>query len=161
MSRLLLWVFVMTLGQISLASAAAALQLSEEEVADLIAAQKKLVTIDRNGCIVDPNDDGTTIVVCGDSEEDQRNRIPGSGPVDNDRIRRGEAISTRRAGEKDNRACGVIGTGLGCTELPQNWIKGNYSPPYPPDFKDVIAGLPEPDQVVAEGSNQDPKAPPE
>lgn len=161
MSRRHLCLFAAMLLLPPLASGAGAFQPSEERAADAIAAQKKLVTIDRDGCIVDPNDDGKTIVVCGESEENKRYRSRGDGSIDTDRIRRGEAISTQRAGAKDNRFCSVIGFDVGCTQLPKNWIKGNYSPPYPPDYKDVIAGLPEPDQVVAEGSNQDPKSPPE
>ncbi|MFC4291173.1 hypothetical protein ACFOWX_01965 [Sphingorhabdus arenilitoris] len=136
-----------TIAGLALPSSAIAQQLSDGEIAGMIARQKQLVKIDRNGCIVDPEDDGGTIVVCGPDEVAEGQQIFGPPPINTDRIRRGEGISTERAAARDNRNCGVIGSGLGCTKLPENWIKGSYSPPYPPDFAAVIEGLPDQEQV--------------
>jgi hypothetical protein len=150
MSRLLFGVLVMTSMSYETAIAFAA---TDDPAPEYIARQKRLVTIDRDGCIVNPDDADNTIVVCAEGEDERLQKRSKSRLADPDRIWRGEAVSTKRAGARDNRSCGVIGAGLGCVKLPENWIKGNYSPPYPPDFKDVIAGLPEAEMVVTSGSN--------
>jgi hypothetical protein len=65
-----------------------------------------------------------------------------------DRIRRGEAVSTTRAAERDRSGCGKVGIDTGCTQLPKNNMGfGKPPPPMPPDFADVIRGLPEPDDI--------------
>jgi hypothetical protein len=157
MSRLLLGVIAMTLLSYD---GAAAQQPSKEKVAAIIEQQKKLVKISRDGCIVDPQDDGTTIIVCGESEDNKSQRM-GPGPINNDRIRRGEAISTTRAGERDNSQCNAVGGPYGCIKLPMNRMGGFGSVPPPAiPLEEVLRGLPEPDMIVQEGTNVDlPKAP--
>jgi hypothetical protein len=157
MSRLLLGVMAMTLLSYQSVSAQ---PLDKEEISTLIGRQKKLVKIDRNGCIVDPEDDGNTIVVCGESEDNRRQKLP-PGPIDTDRIRRGEAISTKRAGEKDNSQCFAVGGPYGCIKLPTNGVGFGSVPPPAIPLEEVLRGLPEPDMIVPEGSNADPKQPQE
>ncbi|NJM50512.1 MAG: hypothetical protein HC843_06175 [Sphingomonadales bacterium] len=137
MSRLVLFPLAMTLLSCFFLAPQQVLaqQLSDADIAAMIARQKLMVAIDRNGCLIDPENDGNTIIVCGPDEVAEGQKTGAPPVIDTDRIRRGEAVSTDRAGARDNRNCGVVGSGLGCTRLPENWIKGSYSPPYPPDLQ--------------------------
>ena len=157
MSRLVLSVFVMTL--LSYPDAKAQ-QKADDTAKAMIDLQRSMVSIDRNGCIVNKEDEENIIVVCGPDEEAERQALRSERVINEDKIRRGEAVSTVRAAAADKRNCGVIGSGMGCIQLPENWIKGDYSPPYPPDFADVMKGLPDQKQV---NSAQDfnPAPPPE
>lgn len=136
MSRLLVAVFALS------ASAVSAQPLSDEEIAAQIEKARRLVAVDAEGCVKYPQSD--EIVVCGENSENKRQKLdPGS--VDNDRIRRGEAVSTERAA-----GC-VYGDKLCRTPLSGGTPFG-YVPPVALDYFEVMKGLPEPDMVVPEGS---------
>ena len=154
MSRLVLGVLAMTM--LSRCDAHA-MALTDEEIKELIDRQRQTISIDSNGCLKNLNDKADEIVVCGEPEENKTQRLPIKAVPDENKLRRGEAVSTTRAAAKDNRNCGVIGSGLGCIELPKNWVKFGGVPPRAILFSEVIKGLPEPDAVVTEGSAQEPR----
>ena len=136
MSRLLVAAFALS------AAAVSAQPLSDEEIAAQIEKARRLVAVDAEGCVKYPQSD--EIVVCGENSENKRQKLdPGS--VDNDRIRRGEAVSTERAA-----GC-VYGDKLCRTPLSGGTPFG-YVPPVALDYFEVMKGLPEPDMVVPEGS---------
>ncbi len=135
MSRLLVAAFALS------AAAVSAQPLSDEEIAAQIEKARRLVAVDAEGCVKYPQSD--EIVVCGENSENKRQKLdPGS--VDNDRIRRGEAVSTERAA-----GC-VYGDKLCRTPLSGGTPFG-YVPPVALDYFEVMKGLPEPDMVVPEG----------
>lgn len=136
MSRLLVAAFALS------AAAAFAQPLSDEEIAAQIEKARRLVAVDAEGCVKYPQSD--EIVVCGENSENKRQKLD-PGPVDNDRIRRGEAVSTERAA-----GC-VYGDNLCRTPLSGGMPFG-YVPPVALDYFEVMKGLPEPDMVVPEGS---------
>jgi hypothetical protein len=152
MSRLLI------LPLLLICSAADAQSLSDAELAEMIAKQRRTVSIDADGCLKNPNDEDDVIVVCGEPEENRRQKLPPQS-AGNDRIRRGEAVSTTKAAAKDNRNCGVIGAGLGCITLPKNNMRFGSVPPPAIPLEEVYRGLPEPDMVVTEGSAQQQATP--
>jgi hypothetical protein len=132
-------------------SSAQAQPLTDDQIAMQIEKQRRMVAVDEYGCIKYPADD--EIVVCGPDLEKKRQRLPRSDAVDTDRIHRGEAVSTTRAAAKDRSGCGRVGIDIGCTILPSNGVSmGRAPPPMPPDFADVIRGLPDQETVVPEGS---------
>jgi hypothetical protein len=136
MSRLLVAAFALS------AAAVSAQPLSDEEIAAQIEKARRLVAVDAEGCVKYPQSD--EIVVCGENSENKRQKLdPGS--VDNDRIRRGEAVSTERAA-----GC-AYGDKLCRTPLSGGTPFG-YVPPVALDYFEVMKGLPEPDMVVPEGS---------
>jgi hypothetical protein len=136
MSRLLVAAFALS------ASAVAAQPASDAEIAEKIEKARRLVAVDVEGCVKYPQND--EIVVCGENPENKRQKLD-PGPVDNDRIRRGEAVSTERAA-----GC-AYGDRLCRTPLSGGTPFG-YVPPVALDYFEVMKGLPEPDMVVPEGS---------
>ena len=134
MSRLLV---TASLAALLLSSPAYAQQLTDAEIAAQIEKARRLVAVDAKGCIKYPV--GDEIVVCGGSDENKRNHLD-PRPVDENRIRRGEAVSTVRA------AC--------CSLIPK--LKPlvttafGYVPPVALDYHELMKGLPEPDMVVPE-----------
>ena len=138
MSRLL----VIALVALCLSSPANAQQLTDAEIAAQIEKARRLVAVDAKGCVKYPV--GDEIVVCGSSDENKRNRLD-PRPVDENRIRRGEAVSTERAA-----GC-TYGDGLCRTPL-SGGIPFGYVPPVALDYYELMRGLPEPDMVVPEGS---------
>ena len=132
MSRLLVTALLTAL---CLSSPANAQQLSEVEIAAQIEKARRLVAVDAEGCVKYPA--GDEIVVCGTSDENSRNKLD-RGPVDENRIRRGEAVSTVRA------AC--------CSPIlklkPLVTTAFGYVPPVALDYHELMKGLPEPDMVV-------------
>jgi hypothetical protein len=136
MSRLLVAAFALS------ASVVAAQPASDDEIAAQIEKARRLVAVDAEGCVKYPQND--EIVVCGENSENKRQKLD-PGPVDNDRIRRGEAVSTERAA-----GC-VYGDKLCRTPLSGGTPFG-YVPPVALDYFEVMKGLPEPDMVVPEGS---------
>ena len=139
MSRLLVAAMLATL---CLPSPAIAQRLSDTEIAAQIERARRLVAVDTEGCLKYPVSD--EIVVCGTAEENKRQKLE-RGPVNNDRIRRGEAVSTERA--------------AGCTygdKLCRTPLSGGtpfgYVPPVALDYNELMKGLPEPDMIVPEGS---------
>jgi hypothetical protein len=153
MSRLLI------LSLLLLCSAADAQSLSDAQLAAMIAKQRQTISIDADGCLKNPDDGEDVINVCGEPEENRRQKLPIQS-VDNDRIRRGEATSTTKAAAKDNRNCGVIGAGMGCIMLPKNNMRFGRVPPLAIPLAEVYAGLPEPDMVVTDGSSAPASAEP-
>jgi hypothetical protein len=141
-------------------STADAQSLSDAEFAAMIAKQRRTVSIDADGCLKNPNDNDDVIVVCGEPEENRRQKLP-QRSADNDRIRRGEALSSTKAAAKGNRNCGVIGSGLGCIILPKNSKRFGSVPPPAIPLEEVYRGLPEPDMVVTVGREAVTYAPPE
>jgi hypothetical protein len=129
---------------------AIAQSLSNEQLSAMIAKQRKAVSIDTDGCLKDPSDTEDTIVVCGESEDNKSQKLPVQ-TVDNDRIRRGEGVSSTKAAAKDNRNCGVIGAGLGCIQLPKNNMRVGSVPPPAIPLEEIYRGLPEPDMIVTDG----------
>jgi hypothetical protein len=136
MSRLLVAAFALS------ASVVAAQPASDDEIAAQIEKARRLVAVDAEGCVKYPQND--EIVVCSENSENKRQKLD-PGPVDNDRIRRGEAVSTERAA-----GC-VYGDKLCRTPLSGGTPFG-YVPPVALDYFEVMKGLPEPDMVVPEGS---------
>ena len=136
MSRLLV---VALLANLVFTASATAQQLSDAEIAAQIEKARRLVAVDEEGCVKYPV--GDEIVVCGTLEENRRQKLD-PGPVDNDRIRRGEAVSAVRAA-----CCSPI------PKLPPSWTSSfGYVPPVALDYHELMKGLPEPDMVVPEGS---------
>ena len=134
MSRLL----VMTL--LMMPFSAMAQPLTDAQIAAQIEKARRLVAVDDEGCVRYPV--GDEIVVCGASPENKRQKLD-PGPVDNDRTRSGEAVSTERA--------------AGCTSgdtLCRTPLSGGtpfgYVPPVALDYYELMKGLPEPDMVVPE-----------
>ena len=153
MSRLLIIALLfVTATSVPLAQAQAQVKpqkLSDAEIATQIEKQRRQVALDQYGCA--KYREGDEIVVCGPNTENETQKLP-RGPIDKDRIRRGEAVSTERASARDRSGCGTVGIDVGCTQLPKNTFGfGKPPPPLPPDFADVIRGLPEPEDVVEDG----------
>ena len=139
MSRLLVAAFALS------ASAALAQQGSDGEVAVQIEKARRLVAIDEEGCVKYPQSD--EIVVCGENPDNKSQRVfTERGEADENRLRRGEAISTRRAA-----AC-VRGDSMCKIYMKGVTIGFGYVPPVALDYHELMKGLPEPDMVVPEGS---------
>jgi hypothetical protein len=136
MSRLLIAAFALSAG------AASGQQTSNADIQAQIEKARRLVAVDAEGCVKYPQND--EIVVCGENPENKPQKLD-RGPVDNDRIRRGEAVSTERAA-----GC-VYGDKL-CRTPPSGGTPFGYVPPVALDYFEVMKGLPEPDMVVLEGS---------
>jgi hypothetical protein len=118
---------------------------TDAEISAQIEKQRRTIAADQYGC--PKYQDSDDIVVCGPNTENERQKLP-KGPINNDRIRRGEAVSTTRAAERDRSGCGKVGIDIGCTVLPKNIMGfGKPPPPMPPDFVDVVRGLPEPEDI--------------
>ena len=137
MSRLLVAVFAFS------ASSASAQQSSDAEIAAQIEKARRLVAVDAEGCVKYPQND--EIVVCGENPGNKRQKLD-PGPVDNDRIRRGEAVSSERAA-----GC-AYGDKL-CRTPPSGGTPFGYVPPVALDYFEVMKGLPEPDMIVPDGSD--------
>jgi hypothetical protein len=132
-------------------------KLSDEAIKAQIEKARQKVAVDQYGCVKYPA--GDEIVVCGPNTENERQKLPRSGP-DKDRIRTGEAVSTTRAATRDVSGCGVVGIDVGCTILPKNTVGiGKPPPPMPPDYAGVIQGLPEPEDIVTDGEAQNVSPP--
>jgi hypothetical protein len=122
---------------------------TDAEISEQIEKQRRTIAADQYGC--PKYRDSDEIVVCGPNTENERQKLP-KGPVNNDRIRRGEAVSSTRAAAHDRSGCGKVGIDIGCTVLPKNVMGiGKPPPPMPPDFADVVRGLPEPEDIEAAG----------
>jgi hypothetical protein len=143
LSRLLI-AFIMLLGWA--APAFAAKSLTDKEIAAQIEKQRRLVAVDSEGCVKYPV--GDEIVVCGSDAERKRQKIE-RGSADENRVRRGEAVSTKRAA-----GC-TYGDNLCRTPLSGGKAFG-YVPPVALDYYELMKGLPEPDMVVEEGDPETP-----
>jgi hypothetical protein len=94
--------------------------------------------------------EGEDIVVCGVVDDGADQLVFGDRPANEDRIRPGEAISTKKAASciGGYTACGHRLHQLGGIGF------GNVPPPAIP-LEEVYRGLPEPDMIVPEGSPAD------
>ncbi len=138
MSRLLVAAFAFS------ASAALAQQLSDAEIAAQIEAARRLVAVDESGCVKYPQED--EIVVCGENQDNMSQRVfRDRVEPDENRLRRGEAISTRRAA-----AC-LPGDNMCKIYMPGTGIGFGYVPPPAIPLEEVLRGLPEPDMIVTNG----------
>ncbi|MBK8375885.1 hypothetical protein [Sphingorhabdus sp.] len=120
-------------------------RLSDAQITAMIEKQHQTVAADRKGCL--KPDEPDMIVVCGADTENEsqrqfRDRVP-----DENRPRRGEAVSTVRA------AC--------CSPIPKLPAGASasfgYVPPPVIPLEEVYRGLPEPDMIVQEGDGDVPK----
>lgn len=144
MSRLL----VALLLSVTVAPAAYAQQkLTDAEIAVQIERARRLVAVDENGCVKYPQND--EIVVCGPDAERERQRME-RDPTDENRIRRGEAVSTKHAA-----AC-LSGDSMCLRPHGGKGMAVGYVPPIAIPLEEILKGLPEPDMVVTEGAPETP-----
>jgi hypothetical protein len=118
-------------------------QLSDAEIAAEIEKVRRLVAVDAEGCVRYPRND--EIVVCGENPDNASQRVFGDvSEADETRLRRGEAVSARRAAEclVGNSFCKRYMKGIG--------VGFGYVPPPAIPLEEVLKGLPEPDMIVAE-----------
>jgi hypothetical protein len=143
MSRLLVAAVVIS------ASAVAAQPASDDEIAAQIEKARRMVAVDAEGCVKYPQND--EIVVCGENPDNKSQRVfRDASEPDENRLRRGEAISGRRAAE-----C------LTGDSMCKRYMKGvgmgfGYVPPPAIPLEEVLKGLPEPDMIVTDGANAPP-----
>jgi hypothetical protein len=128
---------------------AAAQSISAADVAELIEINQRRYELDDQGCPKYREEgEEDVIMVCGSSDANEEFRVR-NDDNDNgeDRIRRGEAVSTRRAA-----ACIA-----GITDCPI-WLPATvgmgfgYVPPPVIPLDVVMKGLADPENVVVEGS---------
>lgn len=137
MSRLLIIAFAFS------ASTTLAQSDPESVVAAQIERARRLVAVDKDGCVKYPQTD--EIVVCGDNPDAGRQRIfKESADDDETRLRRGEAVSTRRAA-----AC-LTGDGMCKIYMKGVGVGFGYVPPPAIPLEEVLRGLPEPDMIIPE-----------
>lgn len=118
----------------------------DSDVAAQIEKARWLVAVDKDGCVKYPQSD--EIVVCGEDPDDASQRIFNRSEGDEEtRIRRGEAVSTRRAAAclAGDNMCKIYMKGVG--------IGFGYVPPPVIPLEEVLKGLPEPDMVVPENGS--------
>ena len=144
MSRLLVAIFMTAF---TVPSAADAVQsiATEDEVTAQIERARRMVAVDEDGCVKYPSTD--EIVVCGQNPDNKSQRVfRDTDKADNDRIRRGEAVSSKRAAAclPGDLNCKIYMKGVG--------VGFGYVPPPAIPLEEVLKGLPEPDMVVPEGS---------
>lgn len=143
MSRLLVAAFALSV------SAVAAQPASDDEIAAQIEKARRMVAVDAEGCVKYPQND--EIVVCGENPDNKSQRVfRDASEPDENRLRRGEAISGRRAAE-----C------LTGDSMCKRYMKGvgmgfGYVPPPAIPLEEVLKGLPEPDMIVTDGANAPP-----
>lgn len=84
--------------------------------------------------------------MCGENPDNKSQRVfRDSGDVDEDRIRTGEAISSKRAAAciRGDSMCKIYMKGVG--------MGFGYVPPPAISLEEVLRGLPEPDMIVRDG----------
>jgi hypothetical protein len=143
MSRLLVAALALS------ASAVSAQTTNDVEIAAQIETARRLVAVDAEGCIKYPQSD--EIVVCGENADNKSQRVfTDRGEPDENRLRRGEAISGRRAAEclTGDSMCKRYHKGVG--------IGFGYVPPPAIPLEEVLKGLPEPDMIVTDGEAAPP-----
>ena len=139
MSRLLVAAMALS------ASVASAQPVRDDEIAKQIEKARRLVAVDAEGCVKYPATD--EIVVCGENPDNKSQRVfRDRGAPDEDRIRMGEAVSTKRAAAclRGDNMCKIYMKGVG--------MGFGYVPPPAIPLEEVLKGLPEPDMVVQEGA---------
>ena len=131
------------------ASVVSAQPMSDDEIAEQIEKARRLVAVDAEGCVKYPKTD--EIVVCGENPDNESQRLfRDAQGTDEDRIRRGEAISSKRAAAclRGDPMCKIYMKGVG--------IGFGYVPPVAIPLEEVLKGLPEPDMIVTDGENAPP-----
>jgi len=126
------------------ASVVSAQPVSDDEVTEQIEKARQLVAVDAEGCVKYPQNDD--IVVCGENPDNKSQRIfRDTQETDENRIRRGEAVSTKRAVAclPGDNMCKIYMKGIGMGF-------GSVPPPAIP-LEEVLKGLPEPDMIVTDG----------
>ncbi len=123
---------------------------NDVEIAAQIEKSRRLVAVDAEGCVKYPQNGD--IVVCGENPDNKSQRIfTDRGPPDENRIRRGEAISTKRAA-----ACLPTDNMCKIYMVPGVAMSFGYVPPPAIPLEEVLKGLPEPDMIVTDGENAPP-----
>ena len=114
------------------------------DVAAQIERARRLVAVDADGCVKYPQKD--EIVVCGENPDNKSQRVfRDAGDVDEDRIRAGEAISSKRAAAciRGDSMCKIYMKGVG--------MGFGYVPPPAIPLDEVLKGLPQPEMIVRDG----------
>ena len=141
MSRLLVAIFITT---VAATNVAAQTPLRTQDAASHIERARRLVAVDEKGCLKYPKTD--EIVVCGENPDNKSQRVfRNPAGSDEDRIRRGEAVSTTRAAAciRGDDMCKIYMKGVG--------VGFGYVPPPAIPLEEVLKGLPEPDMIVIDG----------
>ena len=123
---------------------AAQTPLRTQDAASQIERARRLVAVDEKGCLKYPKTD--EIVVCGENPDNKSQRVfRNPAGSDEDRIRRGEAVSTTRAAAciRGDDMCKIYMKGVG--------VGFGYVPPPAIPLEEVLKGLPEPDMIVIDG----------
>jgi hypothetical protein len=131
------------------ASVVSAQPVRDDEIAEQIEKARRLVAVDAEGCVKYPQNE--EIVVCGENPDNKSQRIfRDAQGTDEDRIRRGEAISSKRAAAclRGDTNCKIYMKGVG--------MGFGYVPPVAIPLEEVLTGLPEPDMIVTDGENAPP-----
>jgi hypothetical protein len=149
-ARCFRWFRLLVASNLLLASAAPAQSNSDPEITAIIENARQLVAVDAQGCLKYPKNG--EIIVCGENPDNKNQRIFADRSLpDEDRIRGGEAISTKRAA-----AC--LSTDSMCKIYPNIGGMGfGYVPPPAIPLEEVLRGLPEPDMIVTNGENASPE----
>ena len=143
MSRLLVAAMALS------ASVASAQPVRDDEIAKQIEKARRLVAVDAEGCVKYPATD--EIVVCGENPDNKSQRMfRDAQGTDEDRLRRGEAISSKRAAAclRGDTNCKIYMKGVS--------MGFGYVPPPAIPLEEVLKGLPEPDMIVTDGENAPP-----
>lgn len=141
MSRLLVAIFILACGA---TDAAAQTTSNAEDAAAQIERARRLVAVDQDGCVKYPKTN--EIVVCGENPDNKSQRVfRDAQGTDEDRIRRGEAVSSKRAAAclRGDNMCKIHMKGVGGSF--------GYVPPVAIPLEEVLKGLPEPDMIVTDG----------
>ena len=145
MSRLLVAIFFVT-GTTTAAEAQTTTGV--DDAALQIERARRLVAVDQDGCVKYPKSD--EIVVCGENPDNKSQRVfRDQQGTDENRIRRGEAVSSKRAAAclRGDTMCKIHMKGVGGSF--------GYVPPVAIPFEEVLKGLPEPDMIVIDGKEPD------
>ena len=115
-----------------------------DDAATQIERARRLVAVDQDGCVKYPKTN--EIVVCGENPDNKSQRVfRDQQGTDEDRIRRGEAVSSKRAAAclRGDNMCKIHMKGVG--------MGFGYVPPPAIPLDEVLKGLPEPDMIVIDG----------
>lgn len=129
--------------------AAAQTALRADDAAAQIERARRMIAVDEDGCVKYPQDD--EIAVCEENPDNKSQRIfRDTQGTNEDRIRRGEAISSKRATAclRGDSNCKIYMKGVG--------MGFGYAPPVAIPLEEVLKGLPEPDMIITDGENAPP-----
>ena len=142
MSRLLVVIYILT-GAATDAAAQIAISADDSAAAQLERA-RRMIAVDEDGCVKYP--ETSEIVVCGENRDNKSQRIfRNMQGTDENRIRRGEPVSSKRAAAclRGDTMCKIPMKGIS--------MGFGYVPPPAIPLEEVLKGLPEPDMIVTEG----------